>query len=283
MISREVIKEFIKGALSEDIGTGDITTELTIPDNHISLAKAIAKEDFILAGLPIFIEVFRFLSERISYEPFFSDGDPVSSGETIARIKGPTRALLMGERVALNILQRLSGIATLTHSFVEKVEGTGVKILDTRKTTPAMRLLEKYAVKVGGAQNHRFGLYDGILIKDNHIEAAGGIKKAIALVREAKPHLLKIEVEVKNLNELKEAIEAGADIVMLDNMGVEQIRSAVALARERRQDIVIEVSGGVRLENVRELALTGVDYISVGALTHSAKAVDISMKIERIP
>ncbi len=283
MISQEAIKEFIKSALSEDIGTGDITTELTIPDNHVSLAKAIAKEDFILAGLPFFTEVFRYLSNEITIQSFFNDGDCVSSSSVIAQLKGNTRYLLMGERVALNILQRLSGIATLTHSFVEKVKDTGAKILDTRKTTPTLRPLEKYAVRVGGAQNHRFGLYDGILIKDNHIEAAGGIKKAIALVKEAKSHLLKIEVEVKNLNELKEALDAGADIVMLDNMGVEEIRSAVALARGKRQDIVIEVSGGVNLENVRELALTGVNYISVGALTHSAKAVDISMKIENIP
>jgi nicotinate-nucleotide pyrophosphorylase (carboxylating) len=246
------------------------------------VAKTIAKENFILAGLPFFLEVFRYLSEKVTYQLFFSDGDSVSSGDTIAQLKGPTKALLMGERVALNILQRLSGIATLTRSFVEKVEGTGVKILDTRKT-PTLRLLEKYAVRVGGAQNHRFGLYDGILIKDNHIEAAGGIKKAIALVKGTMSHLMKIEVEVKNLKELKDAIDAGADIVMLDNMEVEEIKSAVTFAREKKQDIVIEVSGGVRLENVRELALTGVDYISVGALTHSAKAMDISMKIENIP
>lgn len=282
MFSKEYLSEFISNALKEDIATGDITTELTIPPGHMSAAKVIAKENLILAGLPIFTEVFKYLSEEITIHSFFNDGDHVSSGSVIAQLKGNTRYLLMGERVALNILQRLSGIATLTHSFVEKVKDTGATILDTRKTTPTLRPLEKYAVTVGGGKNHRSGLFDGILVKDNHIEAAGGIRKALAMLRKKRPHLMKIEVEVKNLDELKEALEEGADAVLLDNMKPEEIEEAVRLKRRINPDVVLEASGGVSLENVRHFALTGVEYISVGAITHSARAMDISMKIENI-
>ncbi len=274
-----LIRDFLVRALEEDIGTGDITTELTIPDDTNSEAIIIAKEDFLLAGLPFSLEVFSLLSDHINVDKHHSDGSSVKSGDTIAKLSGPTRALLAGERLALNILQRLSGIATLTKRFVSEVEGTGAKVLDTRKTMPLMRYMEKYAVKIGGGYNHRFGLYDGILIKDNHIKAAGGVARAIELARSSRVHLMKIEIEVKNLDELREALQAGADVVMLDNMELPMLKEAVALARQISPTTLLEASGGVRLDNVREIAQTGVDFISIGALTHSATAVDISMKI----
>jgi len=262
-------------ALQEDIGHGDITTFLLIPEGTKSKAHFIAKEKFVLSGIPFVQEVFRILDPPITFKPFYHDGSEVMKGDVIAEISGRTQAILKCERVSLNILQRLSGIATLTRVYVKKIERLKTKIIDTRKTTPCLRFMEKYAVRVGGGNNHRFGLFDGILIKDNHIKALGGIKKA---VREAKKghHLFKIEVEVKNLRELKEAIEAGADIVMLDNMSVRDIKEAVTIAKGK---VVLEASGNVTLDNVREIAETGVDFISVGALTHSAVAVDISLKI----
>lgn len=265
----------IYSALEEDIGQGDVTTNLLIPEDRKSKAHCIAKENFVLAGLPFVREVFRILDPSILFKTLYNDGSKVKKGNIIAEISGKTCVILKGERVSLNIVQRLSGIATLTNRYVEKTRGLKAKIVDTRKTTPCHRFMEKYAVKVGGGYNHRFGLFDGILIKDNHIKTLGSIKKA---VREAKKghHLFKIEVEVKNLKELKEAIESGADIIMLDNMTVRDMKEAVKIAKGR---VMLEASGNISLENVREVAETGVDLISVGALTHSAPAVDISLKI----
>lgn len=272
------VKNIIRLALEEDIGNGDITTTLLVPEEQNAKALIIAKGSFIVAGLPFVEEAFNAIDQDIEFKIFFGDGLKVRKGDIIAEINGRTRTLLSCERVSLNILQRLSGIATLTNAFVDKVRGLDVKIIDTRKTTPCMRFMEKYAVKVGGGSNHRFGLYDCILIKDNHIEAVGSIKNAIIAARGAS-HLLKIEIEVENLNDLKEALKAGVDIVMLDNMSVEDMKEAVKMAKGK---VIIEASGNVNLNNVRGIAETGVDLISIGAITHSAPAVDISMKIVRI-
>ena len=265
----------IYSAIEEDIGQGDVTTNLLIPEDNKSKAHFIAKGKFILAGIPFAREVFGILDPFIAFKTLRSEGERVKAGEVIAEISGNTNVILKGERVSLNIIQRLSGIATLTGKYANEIKGLKAKIVDTRKTTPCMRFMEKYAVRVGGGYNHRSGLFDGILIKDNHIKTSGSIKKA---VREAKKghHLLKIEVEVKNLKELKEAIESCADIVMLDNMSVHDMKEAVRIAKGR---VMLEASGNISLENVREVAETGVDLISVGALTHSAPAVDISLKI----
>ncbi|MDO8747347.1 MAG: carboxylating nicotinate-nucleotide diphosphorylase, partial [Thermodesulfovibrionales bacterium] len=225
-------------------------------------------------------EVFSFFDREVRFNVFINDGSKVMKGDVIAEVSGSTKVLLSGERVSLNILQRLSGIATLTNMFVEKVKGLKTKIVDTRKTTPGLRFMEKYAVRVGGGNNHRFGLFDGILIKDNHIEAVGSITEALRLASE-RHHLAKIEVEVENLNDLKEAVDGGADIVMLDNMSVQDMQEAVNIVRTSKKDVILEASGNVSLENVREVAETGVDLISIGALTHSATAVDISMKIAK--
>ena len=274
---RNSAKDFIRAALDEDIGHGDITSSLIIGDEEAS-ALIIAKEAFVLAGMPFIEEVFEIVGGHVKIDVCFAEGSHIKKGDILAHLLGPAKDLLAGERVALNILQRLSGIATAAASFVAKVKDLPVRIVDTRKTTPGMRLLEKYAVTMGGASNHRFGLYDGILIKDNHIKIAGGVKQAAVLARKVH-HLLKIEIEVGNVTELKEALDAGADVVMLDNMSVEDMRKAVKFARSRNPNIVIEASGNVSLRNVRAIAETGVNIISVGAITHSAKAVDISMKI----
>lgn len=267
--------ELIHRALEEDIGHGDITTSLLIPEESESRALYIAKGNFVLAGLPFAREVFRILDPSTSFKMFYSDGDKVRKGEVFAEVFGKTSAILEGERVSLNIVQRLSGIATLTSLYVERIKGLKAKILDTRKTTPCQRFMEKYAVRTGGGSNHRFGLFDGILIKDNHIEAVGSIKEAVRIAKSGY-HLVKIEVEVENLHDLELAIKAGADIVMLDNMTVHDMREAVKIAKGR---VILEASGNIRLENVREIAETGVDLISVGALTHSVAAADISLKI----
>ncbi|OGW36672.1 MAG: nicotinate-nucleotide diphosphorylase (carboxylating) [Nitrospirae bacterium RBG_13_39_12] len=265
----------IKHALKEDIGPGDITTVSLIPEENDSRALYIAKGNFVLAGLPFAFEVFRQLYSSMLFNAFFNDGDRLKKGDIIAEVLGKTRVILEGERVSLNILQRLSGIATLTNIYVDKIKGLKTKIVDTRKTTPCHRFMEKYAVRIGGGGNHRFGLFDGILIKDNHIEAVGSIKEAVKLAKK-NHHLVRIEVEVENLKDLKEAIEAGADIVMLDNMSISDIKKAVKIANGR---VILEASGGIKIENVRDIAETGVDMISIGALTHSAIAVDISLKI----
>lgn len=267
--------ELITRAIEEDLGHGDITTSLLVPEKNESKALYIAKGNFVLAGMPFAEEVFRILDASVSFKIFYNEGSKVSRGDVLAEVAGKTRALLAGERISLNILQRLSGIATLSSQFVDAVRGTKAKILDTRKTTPCQRFMEKYAVRVGGGTNHRFGLYDGILIKDNHIEEVGSIREAVTLAKSGH-HLARIEVEVENLKELQEAIDAGADIVMLDNMSAGDMAEAVASARGR---VTIEASGNISLDNVREVAETGVDLISVGALTHSVTAADISMKI----
>jgi len=289
MILNQYVDELLKLAILEDIGTADITSEILIPEECYARAEIIGKEDFILAGMPFVKRFFFILLNYIqasfekppatfSFEEFFKDGEFIKRGSTIASIKGNARVLLAGERITLNILQRLSGIATLTRQFVKKVEDMSVKILDTRKTIPGLRFMEKYAVKVGGGLNHRFALYDAILIKDNHIKIVGSVKESVLKAKRQCIHQ-KVEVEVKNLEELEEAISAGADIVMLDNMDIETMKKAVKIANGR---VLIEASGGVNLENIREIASTGVNFISIGALTHSAKAVDISMKIKEL-
>lgn len=269
------VVQLIKHAIEEDIGYGDITSSLLIPNESEARALYVAKANFVIAGFPFAKEVFNVLDPEAAFKTFFAEGAKVRKGDILGEVSGKTRVLLAGERVSLNILQRLSGIATLTSQFVDAVMGTGTKIVDTRKTTPCMRFMEKYAVRMGGGVNHRFGLFDGILIKDNHIEAVGSIAKAISLAK-AGHQLAKIEVEVENLNDLQEAIEAGADIIMLDNMPEGDMREAVKIVQKR---IPLEASGNVSLNNVRAIAETGVDLISIGALTHSVAAADISLKI----
>ncbi|HXG30044.1 MAG TPA: carboxylating nicotinate-nucleotide diphosphorylase [Thermodesulfobacteriota bacterium] len=273
-LERSQIEPIIENALREDIGSGDITTNLLFPEDSECRAIIIAKEEGIVAGLPIAEMVFKRLDEGILWNEKRRDGDSVKPGDTLAEIQGRTRAILTGERVALNLLQRLSGIATLTSRFVKAVEGLPVKIMDTRKTAPGLRILDKYGVSVGGGYNHRFGLYDGVLIKDNHIRLAGGISRAVRLIREGIKTGLKIEVETSTLEEVREALEAGADIIMLDNMPVSIMKRAVEMIGG---NALTEASGGINLENVREVAETGVDFISIGALTHSPRALDIGL------
>lgn len=272
----EEIDRIIKQALKEDIGKGDITTRLTVPVNVKAEARIIAKEKGILAGSPIVIMIFNTLDPKIRINFKIREGARFNKGAVVAEIYGNTRALLTGERIALNFLCRLSGIGTLTRKFVDRVSHTKAKILDTRKTIPNLRALEKYAVRIGGGINHRFGLYDMILIKDNHIEAAGGITNAIKLVQTGGKTELLIEIETKNLTEVKETIRLKVPVIMLDNMNLNQIRKAVKLGKGK---VKFEVSGGVNLKNVKKIAETGIDYISVGALTHSAPIIDMSMKI----
>ena len=272
-----LIEKLIEEALSEDIGHGDITSEAVIPEEASSTAEIIAKQDLVLAGVLIAREVFRKLDPLVQFTPLAHDGGRVQSGFVIAQVQGRTRMLLAGERVALNLMQHLSGIATYTARFVDALEGSRAEILDTRKTLPGLRALEKYAVRMGGGRNHRFGLYDGILIKDNHIKAAGGIIKAMADIRKKVHPLLKIEVEVKTLGEVREAMAAGATMILLDNMPPALMKQAVGIIGER---VPVEASGNVTLENVKAIAETGVDFISSGSLTHSAPAADISMKIK---
>ncbi|MEW6715184.1 MAG: carboxylating nicotinate-nucleotide diphosphorylase [Nitrospirota bacterium] len=278
---KATVDSVLKNALHEDIGSGDITTSAIISEKDISLAVIIAKEDFILAGLPFAGRTFKLVDSEVKFKAKKRDGSRIRKGTVIAEIKGKTRSLLLAERTALNLLQRLSGIATLTNKFVERVAGLPVKILDTRKTTPGLRFFEKYAVKMGGGCNHRYGLFDGILIKDNHISAAGGVKKAVKLAKSRVDKSFKIEVEAKSIKEVKDALSSGADIIMLDNMAVDEMTKAVKIIRSHKADVVIEASGNVNLENLRAIAETGVDMISAGALTHSAPAADISMKIRR--
>jgi len=271
------LKKLIEEALSEDLGNGDVTSEAIIPADAASTADIKAKQDLVLAGLEVAREVFHYLDPAIQFTPLAKDGDRIKTDTVLARVSGKTRVLLAGERVALNLLQHLSGIATLTSRYVEHLKGTKAQILDTRKTLPGLRQLEKYAVRMGGGKNHRFGLSDGILIKDNHITAAGGITKAVELARKNAHHLLKIEVETKTLDEVREALAAKTDVIMLDNMSVEMMKEAVKLIAGR---VLVEASGNVTLETIRAIAETGVDFISSGSLTHSAPAADISMKIK---
>ena len=271
------VTQLLQHALEEDLGHGDITSSIIIPEESEAKALFIAKSNFVLAGFPFAQLVFYLLDQSVLCKPFHAEGAKVRRGDVLGEVSGKTRLLLAGERTSLNILQRLSGIATLTSRFVEAVSGTGARILDTRKTTPCHRFMEKYAVRMGGGVNHRFGLYDGILIKDNHIETVGGIRQAVSLAK-AGHHLAKIEVEVENLKDLEEALDVRPDIVMLDNMSIQAMAEAVKIAAGK---VVLEASGNVSLDNVRQIAETGVDMISVGALTHSVTAADISLKIVR--
>ena len=268
------IERIVRTALEEDIGLGDITTEVTIAPETTSRAELVAKEDFMLAGIDVAGSVFKTLDSGVAFEQLLKDGQRVRRGEVIAWLKGRASVLLQGERVALNLLQRMSGIASLTAQYVEAVAGTGAIIVDTRKTVPGLRALDKYAVRMGGGRNHRIGLFDGVLIKENHATAAGGVGAAIERARQRLPHTLKIEIETRDLDEVQEALDAGADVIMLDNMSLDEMGRAVALISGRA---LIEASGGVNLETVRDIAETGVNIISVGALTHSVKAADISL------
>jgi nicotinate-nucleotide pyrophosphorylase (carboxylating) len=266
--------------LNEDIGRGDITTQSIVMRSQSARGRFIAKEAMVVAGLEAAEAVFSTLDSQQQIEAFVSDGDEVEAGKVIARTSGFADVLLAGERLALNLMQRLSGIATLTRQFVRAVEGTNAQIVDTRKTTPGLRMLEKYAVLTGGGRNHRFGLDDGVLIKDNHVALAGGVATAVGRARKSVGHLHKIEVEVSKERDLREAVEAGADILLLDNLSPDETRRMVEIARTLSPNVLLESSGGITLENVRAYAEAGVDLISVGALTHSARAVDISFKIQ---
>jgi nicotinate-nucleotide pyrophosphorylase (carboxylating) len=270
------IEQSIKSALQEDIGAGDLTTLSTVPRELRGKGLFRAKRDGVAAGLFLLEKVFSVLDAQVKVRCLSKDGDQVKQGTVVAEVEGPVRALLMGERTALNFLQRLSGTATLTRRYVDAVKEFPCKIIDTRKTTPGLRTLEKYAVRMGGGINHRIGLYDAALIKDNHIVAAGSIAKAVEMVRRHAPFMARVEVECVDLKQVQEAIDAKADVIMLDNMGTRQMAEAVRLVNRRAW---IEASGGITLERIREIAEAGVDFISIGALTHSAPAVDFNMKI----
>jgi nicotinate-nucleotide pyrophosphorylase (carboxylating) len=277
MMDSDSIKDSIKAYLKEDIGAGDVTTNAIVPEDHASKARIIAKEDGIIAGNMFAAGVFMLLDNQLLYEEVICDGERVKNGDIIAIVKGKTRAILSGERVALNILQRLSGIATLTKKFVDAIEGTGTKILDTRKTSPGHRIAEKYAVKMGGAVNHRIDLSEMALIKENHIAVAGSIKEAVKRVHANSR--VPVEVEVKNMTELREALDEHVDRILIDNWDIASTREAVSYTNKR---IPLEASGNMTLERVGNVAKTGVDFISIGALTHSFKSLDISLLHEGV-
>lgn len=270
------IEELVERFLDEDIGRGDRTTEAVVPEDLPGRARIEAREDAVIAGLDVARACFAALAD-VTWKPSVADGDRVGAGDVVVRIEGPMRALLTGERTALNLLQRLSGIATMTRRYVDAVGTSPAEVVDTRKTTPGLRALEKYAVRVGGGSNHRAGLDDGILIKDNHIAAAGSVAEAVARARRDVPHGLKVEVEVQTLDQLDEALAAGAEAILLDNMPPQTVRDAVTRAGGKA---LLEASGGITLETVAEYAATGVDLISVGALTHSVRAIDLSLEVE---
>lgn len=273
--SRIQADELIMMALKEDISSEDVTTNSIIKEYTKGSVELICKEDGVIAGLHVFERTFKLIDDKTEVEFFVKDGDEVKNGQLLAVVKGDIRVLLSGERTALNYLQRMSGIASYTKSVVELLKGTGIKLLDTRKTIPNMRIFEKYAVKVGGGTNHRYNLSDGILLKDNHIAAAKSITNAVKMAKEYAPFVRKIEVETENLDMVREAIEAGADIIMLDNMSVSDMKEAVRIIDKRAKT---ECSGNVNKENIEKLKEVGIDYISSGALTHSVKALDISLK-----
>ena len=273
------IDDLILMALKEDISSEDITTNSVMREKKLGTVQLICKQDGVIAGLEIFKRVFELLDRETVTRLYFKDGDKVKKGDLLGEVEGDIRVLLSGERTALNYLQRMSGIATYTNNMVKLLEGSSVKLLDTRKTTPNMRIFEKYAVKVGGGNNHRYNLSDGILLKDNHIDAAGGVANAIKMAKEYAPFVRKIEVEVENLDMLKEALDAGADIIMLDNMTPEMMKEAVKLTRGKA---VTECSGNITKENIQTIIDTGVDYVSSGALTHSAPILDVSLKNLRV-
>ncbi len=269
------VDPFIESALREDITSEDVSTNCVMKENTRGEVDLICKQDGIICGLQIFERVFTLLDEKTKVEFFVKDGDTVTKGQLMAKVYGDIRVLLSGERTALNYLQRMSGIATYTGKVALLLKGSSIKLLDTRKTTPNNRIFEKYAVRIGGGNNHRYNLTDGVLLKDNHIGAAGGVAKAVRMAKEYAPFVRKIEIEVENLDMVHEAVEAGADIIMLDNMSHEQIREAMAIIDHKAE---VEVSGNVTAENIAKLADLGVDYISSGALTHSAPIMDISLK-----
>lgn len=280
-IDKNLLFNSITQFLDEDLGRGDITTQSTVLEATKGRGKFLAKQEMVVAGLEVAETVFNCLDPELQIEAFVYEGEVVKANTEIARLDGPANVLLAGERLALNLMQRMSGVATLTSKYVKAIEGTNARIVDTRKTMPGLRMIDKYAVQIGGAHNHRFGLDDGILIKDNHIMLAGGIEAAVKRARDRAGHLHKIEVEVANFEQLQEAINVGADIIMLDNMQPTQVAEAVQIVRksERGKYILLEASGGITLENVADYARAGVDLISIGALTHSAPAMDISFKI----
>ncbi|QEK10913.1 carboxylating nicotinate-nucleotide diphosphorylase [Crassaminicella thermophila] len=278
MYNKFLVEKIIKNALIEDMNYGDTTTDLLIDDESISEGIMIAKEDGIVAGIPVAEMVFKLLDDGIEFYDIKNDGEMAKKGDHIVRIKGSTKNILKGERLALNLMQRMSGIATKARLYADAVKEYNTRIVDTRKTTPGLRILEKYAVRIGGCYNHRFNLSDAVMIKDNHIMAVGGIKKAVEKVRRNISHTTKIEVEVKNLKELEEALEVNADIIMLDNMDIETMKQAVEITDKRA---ILEASGNITIERLKDIAKIGVDIISVGALTHSVKAMDISFMIIR--
>ena len=277
ILDKKQIDKIVLNALEEDMPYGDVTTDNLIPENYITEAKFIAKADGIIAGMPVAARVFELIDSRISIEIFKNDGDKVTKGDIIAVLNGPTAGILKGERTALNLMQRLSGIATRTNVFTELVKDYKVSVADTRKTTPGLRYLEKYAVRCGGGRNHRYSLSDAVMLKDNHIAAGGGILSAVAKVRANIPHTVKIEVEVENMDMVREAVESGADIIMLDNMNEAAMAEAVKHINGRA---LVEASGDVTEERIRAIAETGVDIISIGRITHSVKALDISLRFK---
>ena len=267
----------VRMALAEDVGLGDVTTQATVAPDRVGTGRLWAKESGVLAGLDAAILVFQEVDPDLVFEASAADGESLEAGTTIASVRGRLGSILTAERTALNFLQRLSGIATRTRSFVELLRGTGVAVIDTRKTTPGLRAFEKDAVRAGGGQNHRWGLDSGVLIKDNHILAAGGVGAALRAARAYAPHALKLEIECKRLEQVHEALDEGADIIMLDNMRGERLQSALEIIGSKAQ---VEVSGGIREETIRDVALPGVDWISVGALTHSVRSLDIALDLE---
>lgn len=299
----EYVRRLVQTALEEDIGAGDATVLATIPAKAVGKARIIAREDLVCAGLPMAERVFCALDDGMRIELRVQDGESVAKGDVLLHLDGKARAILTGERAALNFLARMSGIATIVHQFVERIQGTRARIRDTRKTTPGLRLLEKYAVKMGGGTNHRIGLYDAILLKENHIALAGGVKQALdqahayaamhakpsaltayeeAVPARASDTVLPIQIEVRDERELREALSAGAESVLLDNMTPEQARRSVEVARELRPECVVEISGGITVENVRAYAETGADFLSSGTLTHSAPAANLSLLVDSI-
>ncbi|WP_340005970.1 carboxylating nicotinate-nucleotide diphosphorylase [Paenibacillus sp. FSL K6-0276] len=275
----EELVQSIKSWLREDVGSGDVTTQMTIPVGHESKGIIHAKEDGIICGIPIAELVFEIVDPTLSFTALVEEGQAVTKGTVIIEVEGSTHAILTGERLALNLMQRLSGVASRTASFVQALDGLPTRLVDTRKTTPGHRMLEKYAVRIGGGFNHRFGLYDAVMIKDNHIKGAGGIRQAVGRARKNIPHTMSIEVETENLEQVEEALVAGADIIMLDNMSNDMMKEAVSRIKSKAPHVKTEASGNVSLETVRGIAETGVDVISVGRLTYSFSSLDISLDL----
>jgi nicotinate-nucleotide pyrophosphorylase (carboxylating) len=275
-IYRSSIDKIISIALEEDLGPGDITTSAIVDPTTKGKARVLAKEEITLAGIDVFSMVFSRVDPEIAVEFDYHDGDVVPNGKDICIVEGLLRGILSGERTALNFLQHLSGIATLTRKFVEKTSPFNVRVVDTRKTTPGLRILEKYAVTVGGGFNHRFGLFDGILIKDNHIAIAGSLSEAVKRMKARMPHTLRVEIEVDDVTDIEEAIAAGADAILLDNMSLEELTEAVSIAGGR---VLLEASGGITLESVEEIAKTGINLVSIGSITHSVRSMDISLEV----